>query len=69
MATPNYDRPKWLRKQPVVAPPGRAERIATLQRMVARMKARRLAGDTVLEIAYDFGMNAAAVKRILGIDR
>ena len=68
MVRPNYDRPKWLRKQPVVAPPSRAERIATHQRMVERMKARRLAGDTVLEIAWDFGMTAAQVKHLLEIE-
>lgn len=68
MARSDHDIPNWLRRQPPVAPPGRAERIAARQWMVERMKERRLAGDSVLMIAYDFGMNAAAVKRILGID-
>ena len=65
MAIPNYDRPKWLRKQPVVAPPGRAERIAAHKRMLERMKERRLAGDSVLAIASDFGMDPAQVKHLL----
>ena len=68
MARSDHDIPNWLRRQPAVAPPGRAERIAAHTRMVERMKERRLSGDSVLEIAYDFGMNAAAVKRILGVD-